>query len=783
MANLAERIQRRARTASARMRYRLGLPVSCPRDVTIDPRFRHPIGMSRQSLPPAQYRDLFPETIDPELNEAGRLAQHRFTLLGHAMEHGARIAWSRDPISGQEWPRRFSPDIAYRGPERLGDIKIPWELNKHQYFFTLGKAAWLSGDAGTAIEVVCQIDDWIDDNPYQRGINWISALESGARAISWMMAYPFYADRCDERFRQRFAGSLAQHMLFVEQHLSTGRFTNTHLIGEAAALVAGGLFLECRQSRRWLATGLGLLEQEIGRQVTQDGVYAERSVAYHRFFLDHYYLVAAWLAPNHRCLSPATLATMERMTDVLMHLMFPDGSAPDFGDADDARGLWLRAGCPTDYRGLLALGAVMFGRGDFKAAVGRVPEDVFWLFGPDGVSRFDELAARSADAASVAYPDAGYYVMRAATGSSDPMLVFDCGPLGSGTAGHGHADALSFQLHSGRYPFLVDSGTYTYNFDYAWRDVFRGTRAHNTVIVDGQEQSIPKDRMTWETVAQSRLREWITTRWFDLADGEHDGYCRLPDPVTHRRAVVFFKPDVWVILDDLAARQRHQLDLLLHLRPDCRVTAGSGGQALLMSPDGERLNVAVWAAKHRRVRLEVLHGDHQHPEAWFSPGYGTRVPARALRVRHRFEGECRLLTYCSMAEYARPVVTQEQGGISIRMRRDHGCDWLLYRTDRPCAVDDVRFNGKMLFHRTVRGHSPVVWGSGVRELAVEGHLQVLSPATVDTILLEGDRCEIQIEEQFAKSLHVRAREGVELIVNGRVQLSGVPGLRASMVTV
>ena len=531
-----------------------------PGDVRINEHFRHPVDASGSLLLATRYRDLFPEDVGHELAEGSRLAAHQFTLLGHTMSHGERIAWSRDPVSGRDWSRGFSPDIPYRGAERLGDIKLPWELNKHQYFFTLGKAAWLSGNVEQAIEIVRQIDHWIDDNPYQRGIHWISALETGTRAVSWIMAYPFYAKCCDGPFRQRLATSLAQHLLFVEQHLSTGRFANTHLVGEAAVLVAGGLFLECRHSARWLAKGIEILEAEIENQVTPDGVHAERSVAYHRFFLDHYYLVATLLAANQRSLSPATLERMEQMTSFLMHVVFPDGTAPDFGDADDARGLWLRADSPTDYRGLLALGAVLFNRGDFKAAAGRVTEEVFWLLGLEGVAKFEELTPRPAEDASVAYPHSGYYVMRGGWAASDPTLVFDCGALGFGPAGHWHADALSFQLHA--------DGT---------RSSWTPGRSRTTSITHGAMSSAapapttpsswtartsrsPRDRMAWDSVARSRPHQWVTTRWFDLADGEHDGYCRLPDPVTHRRAIVFLKPDLWLIWDDVRGADARRLE-------------------------------------------------------------------------------------------------------------------------------------------------------------------------------------------------------------------------------
>jgi uncharacterized heparinase superfamily protein len=258
-----------------------------------------------------------------------------------------------------------------------------------------------------APEIGRQIDHWIEDNPYEIGINWIGALEAGARAISWILTYPFYAECADQAFRQRLLSSVAQHLLFVEQHLSTGPFANTHLVGEAAALVIGGLFLDCRHSARWVARGLSILDEEIQRQVTRDGVHAERSPSYHRFFLDHYYLVAAVLAANGRRMAASTLRRVELMTEFLMQVLTPDGSVPGFGDADEARGLWVRSASPGDYRGLLALGGVLFGRQDFKAVAGDAAEEVLWLFGVEGMRTYRTLAVREPERGAVAYADGG----------------------------------------------------------------------------------------------------------------------------------------------------------------------------------------------------------------------------------------------------------------------------------------------------------------------------------------------------------------------------------------
>lgn len=767
--DLSTRIRRRLRTARARARHRLGLAAGQPTDVTIDSRFRHPVDRESKAQLVRAYRDRFGnDAVGREVGEAARAANHRFAMLGHAMNHGATIAWGRDPVSGRDWQHGFSPDIVYRGAGRLGDIKLPWELNKHQYFFTLGKAAWLTDDAGLAGEIVAQIDDWIDANPYQRGIQWISALEIGARAIAWILAYPFYADACDDRFRRRLAASLAQHMRFVEQHLSTGAFANTHLVGEAAALVAGGLFLECRNRRRWLTTGMQLLEDAIRQQVTGDGVHAERSVAYHRFFLDHYYLIHALLSANRRAFTPSTLAALERMTTFLMQALFPDGTAPDFGDADDARGLWLYAGCQTEYRGLLALGAVMFQRGDFKYVAGGVGEEVLWLFGLDGIATFDAMKAHTPETASAAYSDGGYYVMRGGWSATDAVLVFDCGPLGFGAAGHGHADALSIQLHTDGYPFLVDSGTFSYNLDYSWRDAFRGTRAHNTVLVDGADQSRPGDRMSWMTTARAHAHRWVTTDCFDLADGEHDGYRRFPDPVTHRRVVAFLKPNLWVIWDQLLARERHEYEALLHVRPDCAVER-HGDRFVLMSPRGQRMN--VWAGDVASgAHVGILEGDLDERGAWFSPGYGEKAASRALVIQGTFDGPCSFVA-CLGGESARqPTVAHAPGAIAVRADCGGGGLqrlWYHTRSAQTITQDDLRAQAALLFVGSRGGRATAAYAYDCRQLSIDGLVHLHSDSGVDRLTIDENECELTTVGEQGSALRVEVRSGMRLVINGR----------------
>ena len=177
------------------------------------------------------------------------------------------------------------------------------------------------------------------------------------------------------------------------------------------------------------------------------------------------------------------------MLEFVMHVTRPDGSIPLLGDDDGGRALALDQ---KDYRSYLdgiCLGALLFGRPDFKRQAGAFREEAFWLFGREAWRAYEALGTAVPSGDSHSFPTAGYFVQRSGWDKDDSHLVFDCGGLGLPTGGHGHADALSLVLYSGGREMLVDPGTAVYNAAPEWRSYFRSSRAHNTVVVDGQEQS------------------------------------------------------------------------------------------------------------------------------------------------------------------------------------------------------------------------------------------------------------------------------------------------------
>jgi uncharacterized heparinase superfamily protein len=196
------------------------------------------------------------------------------------------------------------------------------------------------------------------------------------------------------------------------------------VIRNARALVLGGAAFG---SARLLDRGAALLERELPEQVLPDGGHYERSPVYHLVVLRDLLEVDA-AVPG---IVDAPL--LDRMRAFGAALARPDGSPALFNDG--TLDLAPRLDLPAPAEGLAL------------------------------------------------FPETGYAVWR----QGRVWLAFDCGPPSPPyLPAHAHADALSFQLWLDGRPVVVDPGTFTYEPG-PDRDWYRGTRAHSTVAVDGDQ--------------------------------------------------------------------------------------------------------------------------------------------------------------------------------------------------------------------------------------------------------------------------------------------------------
>jgi hypothetical protein len=179
------------------------------------------------------------------------------------------------------------------------------------------------------------------------------------------------------------------------------------------------------------------------------------------------------------------------------------------------------------------------------------------------------------------------------------QMIVDIGPLGCpGSSGHGHADLLSVQCAIFGEPCLVDGGNFCYTPDSEWRDFFRSTASHSTLVIDGRTQSEPAGPFAWRERPRVRLREWHSSPELDFLDAEHDAFSRRGDPIVHRRRILFVKPRYWILVDDLVGTSTHQVDLTFQFAP-LQVALGPDRWARVETPRGHALwDQAVHIGRH-----------------------------------------------------------------------------------------------------------------------------------------------------------------------------------------
>jgi hypothetical protein len=574
-----------------------------------------------------------PEARERIVAGADAICQQRFDLLGYReLSFGDPVNWHLDPVSGRQapfvhWSRLDPLDAA-----TVGDSKVVWELNRHQGLVRLGQAYQMSRDERYAEAFARYVLEWLQANPPALGINWTSSLEVALRLMSWCWALFLFRDSralSPDLFVEMLEAIWA-HAAHVERNLSYYFSPNTHLTGEALGLFyAGVVFPEFQPAGRWRTLGARILVEESERQILPDGVYFEQSSCYQRYTVETYLHFLILAARNGVALTGDVAERVQRMLDFLLAVRCPDGSMPRIGDADGGWLLPLADRGPDDFQGVFSTAAAMFGRPDYAwAAAAPAPESV-WLLGPGA---FDAVAALPpappTTAPSRLFAEGGYAVMRSRWDARAHHLIFDAGPLGCGLSdGHGHADLLSIQCSAFGEPYLVDAGTYCYIKDPEWRAFFRGTTAHSTVVVDDTGQALPAGHFRWDGRPRARVRRWLSTEVFDFVDAEHDAYRRLPDPVLHRRRVLFVKPRYWVVVDDLEGAAEHRLELRFQFGP-MPVSVDSALWARARSPEGRGLLIRPFASVP--LHPEVIEGAMAPIQGWISPNYGQRRPAPVL---------------------------------------------------------------------------------------------------------------------------------------------------------
>ncbi|MCA9254887.1 MAG: alginate lyase family protein, partial [Phycisphaerales bacterium] len=535
-------------------------------------------------------------------------------------ELGRPIRWHLNPALGVEWPvdrhwRRYSQFDA-----SLGDLKLVWEANRFAFAYDLVRAYGLTGDAAWLRLGLDLIDEWIAANPVAIGIQWNCGQETTFRIMAWcfLLHAAIDADVIEPERFARIAASIYRHTLRVEHYISFSRsIRNNHSLSEALGLATIGLlFPQFDRSSTWRKKGLGILQSEAAYQIFRDGSYIQHSMNYHRLMLCDC-LWMARLADLHEVrLNDAFVDRLRKATEYLLEMLdFESGSVPNFGSNDGALILPLTSCDYRDYRPIVQAAARRF-LGRTPLGPGAHDELQLWMFGDVKAADAGERYSPS----SASFDVGGYYTFRGdrAWGMTRCHTYFER---------PAQADMLHFDLWRDGENVLRDSGSYSYHCPAPWRQHFKSTAGHNTIVVENESQMLKGPRFMWY--------HWTTSRFIGrgaLADGgewwegEHFGY-QVRFGIIHRRRIERRGSDAWNIIDTLEGKGPVHATLRWRL-PDQAFTFDPAAQALSMSLSRSQMRLAVIGEGDCVRTIDVLRGvaDEASPEGWESLYYGEKSP-------------------------------------------------------------------------------------------------------------------------------------------------------------
>jgi uncharacterized heparinase superfamily protein len=484
-------------------------------------------------------------------------------------------------------PRRFKflsveHDLPVQGGWNDDALEKLWLYNLH-YFEDLNA----EGAHGRTAWHLALLQRWVAENPLPSGNGW-EPYPTSLRIVNWVkwvLAGNTVPAGCVQ--------SLATQTRWLCKRLEVHLLGN-HLFANAKSLVFAGLYFEGPEARQWLAKGLDILARELPEQVLPDGGNFERSPMYHAIFLEDL-LDLLNIAGAYVNRVPTTLlaqwrdATL-RMLDWLQGMTHPDGQIASFNDA--AFGIAATAGELAAYAGrVLGTDAVL-----------------------SGLPRRSALCNDEGGLHLRQWADSGYIRLQC----TNAIALLDVAPIGPDyLPGHAHADTLSFELSLYGQRVVTNGGTSEYGTG-AIRQIERGTAAHSTVTINGENSS--------EVWGGFRVSRRAYPQGLSIEEGaeyitvccSHTGYRHLIGKPVHHREWQWSESGLKVT-DTVTGITEHAV-ARFHLHPDVQVVESEADCWKLALFDGQI------------VRIYIEQGAATLEKSNYAPEFGKRISRACLAV-------------------------------------------------------------------------------------------------------------------------------------------------------
>lgn len=569
------------------------------------------------------------------LQTADNFCEGRFLYYSRkTVDHGRPVDWLRVPTKGGSHHARVLWTEYPTFSRELGDVKTVWEPSRFACAFWLARAYALTGGEKYPLAFWELLESWIEQNPHKMGPNWKCGQEAAFRAFA--LTFAVYAMRgakatTDERLARYVAlmqKTLARILKNIDYAVSQ---KNNHGISEAVGVFTIATLLSMPIEAE---IGRRILEEEVARQVYDDGAFVQHSMNYHRVML-HDALWAMRLAElNGRPLTDAFRARVGKAAEFLFEMLDPEtGRVPNYGANDGALVLPLDACDYTDYRPVVQA-AMYAATGRRVLPHGPHDEAGLWLYG----EAFLQSPVEPREPRSRRFDAGGYYTIR----GDKTWCMVRCHTYHDRPA---HVDMLHLDLFANGVNLLSDSGTYLYyspdepHFERFFKDI----SAHNTIEVGGRGPLELASRFLWVPWPKGIRLEHSAARFV----GEHDAYARAPWRTVHRRSIDLNREREWLITDELLGDGEHDVSLRWHL--------ADGPFVLHTEQRWIEIEPCCFKARLKfdmpdAMRINVRRGDDAPDRVmgWQSLYYGERTPRPTVELTGRAKLPMKITTRISI---------------------------------------------------------------------------------------------------------------------------------------
>ena len=453
------------------------------------------------------------------------------------------------------------------------DIKVPWELSRMQHLFYLGKTYKATQDEKYAKTFVLHVEDWINENPYLLGPNWVGPMEIAIRSINLIWAFHFFKNSksIPLSFWGKFVCSLYDHAHYLEYNWEKYTPTNNHYLSDLLGyLYLCTFFQDIKYFKKAQIKTHKEILKEFDKQIQNDGTSYEGSTNYQKLVTEIFLHFKLLCEVNKRQLPESFQDQFNKMTSFLENCSDQNGNLAQIGDNDS--------------------GKILTGI--------KIPSH----------STNSEILKH--------YPNFGISIIK----TKKWHVTFRHPTFNKKQpSGHFHEDELSITLSINGQPILVDPGSYLYTANSKWRNFMRSKENHNSFFVLEEKNNINDqglfelDRTTQQNAAQiNNLNDEITITHHIK---KHDGL------IPHRQ-IKFNKNEKLLEIEDWwqTSNKTHSKEIKSHW-------------SLIFHPDIflEQHN-AEWHIKHQNstiLKMKTALPFHVI-KGWYSPEYGIIKPCAKL---------------------------------------------------------------------------------------------------------------------------------------------------------